>query len=150
MRPLEDAAFRLRNDQRVYSSEMTHLSPLARRFWTLLPLGLLSLPRQWTPPGPVTRRDSRPLEDFLNVNSTVSPSFRLRKPSMCSLLWERQTRTLSVRSLDQLHIHTGTQLVTCTRQEIAVRFEIQNIWNHQYLCYCGTLFKQKGPRGSQL
>lgn len=32
-----------------------HLSPFERRFWTFLPLGLLSLPTQWMPPGPVTR-----------------------------------------------------------------------------------------------
>lgn len=63
-----------------------YLSPFERRFWTFLPLGLRSLPTQWMPPGPVTLCDSRPLDDFLNVNSTASPSFRLRKPSMCNLL----------------------------------------------------------------
>ena len=63
-----------------------YLFPLERRFWTFLPLGLLSLPTQQMPPGPVTRCDSRPFDDFLKVNSTASPSFRLRKPSMCSLL----------------------------------------------------------------
>uniref|UniRef100_A0A7N8X3G8 Sphingomyelin phosphodiesterase acid like 3B n=1 Tax=Mastacembelus armatus TaxID=205130 RepID=A0A7N8X3G8_9TELE len=63
-----------------------YLSPFERRFWTFLPLGLRSLPTQWMPPGPVTRCDSRPLDDFLKANSTASPSFRLRKPSMCSLL----------------------------------------------------------------
>lgn len=62
-------------------------SPFDLRFWRLLPLGLLSLPMQKTPPGPVTRMDSKPLDDFLKVNSTASPSFRLRKPSMWSLLW---------------------------------------------------------------
>lgn len=65
-----------------------YLSPFERRFWTFLPLGLLSLPTQWMPPGPVTLCDSRPFDDFLKVNSTASPSFRLRKPSMCSLLWQ--------------------------------------------------------------
>lgn len=65
-----------------------YLSPFERRFWTFLPLGLLSLPTQWMPPGPVTRCDSRPFDDFLKVNSTASPSFRLRKPSMCNLLWK--------------------------------------------------------------
>lgn len=67
---------------------MYHLFPFERRFWTFLPLGLLSLPTQWTPSGPVTRCDSRPFDDFLKVNSTASPSFRLRKPSMCNLLWK--------------------------------------------------------------
>lgn len=64
-----------------------YLSPLERRFWTFFPLGLLSLPTQWMPPGPVTLWDSRPFDDFLKVNSTASPSLRLRKPSMWSLLW---------------------------------------------------------------
>lgn len=81
----------------------THLSPLERRFWTLLPLGLLSLPTQCVPSGPVTLWDSRPLADFLKVNSTASPSFKLRKPSMCSLLWmaekdRRKKRQNSVSS----------------------------------------------------
>lgn len=66
-----------------------HLSPFDRLFWCFLPLGLRSLPTQWMPPGPVTRWDSRPLDDFLKVNSTASPSFRLRKPSMCNLLWKK-------------------------------------------------------------
>lgn len=65
----------------------THRSPFGLRFWSgTFPLGLLSLPAQGPPPGPVTRRDSRPLEDFLYVNSTCSPSFKLRKPSITSLL----------------------------------------------------------------
>jgi len=66
----------------------SHLSPFDRRFWTFLPLGLRSLPTQWMPPGPVTRCDSKPFDDFLKVNSTASPSFRLRKPSMCNLLFK--------------------------------------------------------------
>jgi len=66
----------------------THLSPLERRFWALF--GLLSLPRHGAPLGPVMRTDSRPLDDFLKVNSTASPSLRLRKPSMCSLLCRRE------------------------------------------------------------
>ena len=32
----------------------------------------------------MTRIDSRPLADLLKVNSTASPFFRLRKPSMCA------------------------------------------------------------------
>lgn len=66
------------------SSDWPYLSPLERRFWVLF--GLLSLPRHGAPLGPVTRTDSSPLDDFLKVNSTASPSLRLRKPSMCSLL----------------------------------------------------------------
>lgn len=71
-------------------------SPFDLRFWRLLPLGLLSLPMQKTPPGPVTRMDSKPLDDFLKVNSTASPSFRLRKPSMWSLLWGGQRKRMGV------------------------------------------------------
>lgn len=72
----------------ILLSILAYLSSFDRRFWTFLPLGLLSLPTHWTPPGPVTRCDSRPFDDFLKVNSTASPSFRLRKPSMCNLLWK--------------------------------------------------------------
>ena len=62
-------------------------------FLHILPFGLLSLPIQNTPPGLVSRIDSRPLPAFLKVNSTASPSFRLRKPSMYSLLWCTKTPT---------------------------------------------------------
>ena len=72
------------NPQKLPSSP--YLSPFDLRFCIFFPLGRLSLPIQNTPPGPVTQIDSRPLEDF-KVNSTASPSFRLRKSSMCSLLW---------------------------------------------------------------
>ena len=57
------------------------------------PLGHLLLPIQDTPPGLVTWIDSRPLADFLKVNSMASPSFGLQKPSMCSLLWCTKTST---------------------------------------------------------
>lgn len=73
--------------ERAYS--FTYRSPFGFRFcWMFFPLGFFSLPTQYTPPGPVTLTHSRPLEDFLNVNSTSSPSIRLRNPSMCSLLWD--------------------------------------------------------------
>lgn len=71
---------------------MTYLSPFGLLFCSVFPLGLLSLPKQGLPPGPVTRIDSRPLEDFLNVNSTGSPSFRLLNPSMNNLLCKEQRR----------------------------------------------------------
>lgn len=71
---------------------MTYLSPFGLLFCSAFPLGLLSLPTQGLPPGPVTRIDSRPLEDFLNVNSTGSPSFRLLNPSMNNLLCKEQGR----------------------------------------------------------
>lgn len=81
-------------------------SPFDLRFWRLFPLGLLSLPMQKTPPGPVTRMDSKPLDDFLKVNSTASPSFRLRKPSMWSLLWGSTGRGWgSAQSWDVLQAH---------------------------------------------
>lgn len=71
---------------------ITYLSPFGFLFCSVFPLGLLSLPKQGLPPGPVTRIDSRPLEDFLNVNSTGSPSFRLLNPSMNNLLCKEQGR----------------------------------------------------------
>lgn len=79
------------------ASFAAYLSPFERRFWTFLLLGLLSLPTHWMPPGPVTFCDSRPLDDFLKVNSTSSPSFRLRKPSMCNLLWKESNESMSKR-----------------------------------------------------
>lgn len=86
----------------------THRSPFGLRFWSgIFPFGLLSLPAHGPPPGPVTRRDSRPFEDFLNVNSTCSPSFKLRKPSITSLLcWDEGKEgdyPLSGRGLLQRH-----------------------------------------------
>lgn len=80
-----------------------YLSPFERRFWTFLLLGLLSLPTQWMPPGPVTCCDSRPLDDFLKVNSTSSPSFRLRKPSMCNLLCKRD-ETIGMKRESELAV----------------------------------------------
>lgn len=76
-------------------TQFTYQSPFGFRFCCMFfPLGFFSLPMQYTPPGPVTLTHSRPLEDFLNVNSTSSPSIRLRNPSMCSLLWDSKKRTI--------------------------------------------------------
>lgn len=69
-----------------------YLSPFGFLFCSDFPLGLLSLPTQGLPPGPVTRIDSRPLEDFLNVNSTGSPSLRLLNPSINNLLCTKERR----------------------------------------------------------
>ncbi|TNN86201.1 hypothetical protein EYF80_003618 [Liparis tanakae] len=83
----------------------THLSPLERLFWALF--GLLSLPRHAAPLGPVMRTDSRPLDDFLKVNSTASPSLRLRKPSMCTSL-RSQLPQLDPNMNPELQLH-GTK-----------------------------------------
>lgn len=67
----------------------TYLSALERLFREFL--GLRLLPRQGAPSGPLTLTASSPLDDVLKVNSSASPSLRLRKPSMCSLLCQGGT-----------------------------------------------------------
>lgn len=70
-----------------HHAQLTHRSPFGLRLrGGAFPLGRRSLPEHGPPPGPVTLSDSRPLLDLLKVNSTCSPSRRLLKPSITSLL----------------------------------------------------------------
>lgn len=79
-------------DGRVVPTVWTYFSALERLFRAFF--GLRLLPRHGAPSGPVTLTASSPLDDFLKVKSRASPSLRLRKPSMCSLLcqWRRRRR----------------------------------------------------------
>lgn len=93
----------------------TYLSALERLFRELF--GLRLLPRQGAPPGPLTLTASRPLEDFLKVNSRASPSLRLRKPSMCSLLCQGRTW----RSQDQPHMWNQNNDVWPVRDRLGLK-----------------------------
>lgn len=124
----------------------THPCPFGLRFWSgTFPLGLLSLPAQGPPPGPVTRRDSRPLEDFLQVNSTCSPSFKLRKPSITSLLcWEKKSnylfnsgRRLQLKKKKKMPaIHKGLYL----SQEISSLLQTQSM---EEVSFCSNFSVKK-------